>query len=295
MLPILAVLLQASTVSPPPLVRSPVVPPPVISPAPTIDTGTPPPRDWFERATPPKPRTPLPGLFTAMDYPVSAIRAAQEGTVAVMLGIDAQGRVTRCLVEESSRVLALDYAACRILRSRARFTPARNANGELVPSAVRTRIAWRLPEDRRIPLSDWNARVTLVLSGNGELKSCAEAIAGIRRVPGPNCQMFGALSGTARLAALAGGGKGNVTVILDTQLSAEGRVPPAPASGTILSRTVASLTANPGGGIAECEFLVRTGTLPANGRSCSETFAGPYERRETPTTVVVSATVVRQP
>jgi protein TonB len=47
-------------------------------------------------------------------------------------------------VSSSSGSRSLDNATCRILRSRARFTPAKGSNGQPMADTYSQRITWRL-------------------------------------------------------------------------------------------------------------------------------------------------------
>jgi hypothetical protein len=53
--------------------------------------------------------------------------------------------VIGCTIDQSSGTSALDRATCRIMRSRARYTPARDSNGNAVPSPVEEEVTWTLP------------------------------------------------------------------------------------------------------------------------------------------------------
>lgn len=79
------------------------------------------------------------------DYPADAIRNYEQGTVVYRLEINPEGRPTDCLVTESSASLSLDAVTCRLLLERARFRPARNAQGKAVSDTYSGRIVWRLP------------------------------------------------------------------------------------------------------------------------------------------------------
>jgi TonB family protein len=84
-------------------------------------------------------------LFSADDYPIEAQRNGEEGTVRAELAIDRQGRVSGCTIVNGSGHVSLDNATCRILQSRARFTPARDASGRPVPDTDLTPpVVWRL-------------------------------------------------------------------------------------------------------------------------------------------------------
>lgn len=86
-----------------------------------------------------------PALVTIADYPPSARRAGEEGTVGFALDITADGRVSACTIEASSGSAALDAATCRIMRSRARFEPARDSGGQPIPDHLQSHIRWILP------------------------------------------------------------------------------------------------------------------------------------------------------
>ncbi len=151
-------------VSPPPIVRTNVAPPPPMrvvreAPPPVVTYTAPPaPRPRPPAPPPPPPPPPPPqiatkaqsasgnlqGLISGDDYPSSAQSNEEQGTVTVRLSIGTDGRVTGCNVSSSSGSRALDSATCRILRSRARFTPARLSNGQPTTDTFTQRITWRL-------------------------------------------------------------------------------------------------------------------------------------------------------
>lgn len=83
--------------------------------------------------------------FSTDDYPASAIRAEEEGTVGVRLGLGGDGRVTSCEVITSSGSSALDLVTCRLYQKRARFAPARDKVGGAIASTYTDRVIWRLP------------------------------------------------------------------------------------------------------------------------------------------------------
>lgn len=141
-------------VTPPPLVRFESPPPPPIQTVtappviPPVAVAPPPP------APPPPPRKvqsaqsargDLRSLFSSDDYPASAQAAGAEGTVRASLTISPDGRVVGCNITQSSGNTSLDSATCNILRRRAKFTPARDSNGNPTTDTVSTpSIVWRL-------------------------------------------------------------------------------------------------------------------------------------------------------
>lgn len=93
--------------------------------------------------TPARPRSPLEALITMDDYPSSAASKGQSGTIAMKLQVGPNGRVHRCTVTRSSGIEALDETACRLIRMRARFLPARNGGGQAVTSEITYSHEWR--------------------------------------------------------------------------------------------------------------------------------------------------------
>ncbi len=144
-------------VSPPPIVQPPVVnAPPIVTapkapPVPVIQAPVapaPPP-------APPKPsaasRAQPKGSFQSPmstdDYPPSALRNNEAGTVSFKLDIGADGRVTNCTITSSSGFADLDKTACRLLTRRARFTPAKDASGAAMADSYSSRFTWQIPKD----------------------------------------------------------------------------------------------------------------------------------------------------
>ena len=140
--------------TPPPLVQTQAPPPPIqtvtqVAPPPMIPPVAPSPP-----APPPPPRKvqsaqsakgDLRSLFSADDYPASAQAAEAQGTAQAQLTISSDGRVEGCNIIKSSGNSALDSATCSILRRRAKFTPARDSNGQPTTDTITTPpITWRL-------------------------------------------------------------------------------------------------------------------------------------------------------
>jgi len=142
----------------------PVTPPPLVrmeAPTPPIQTveATPPPIPPVVAAPPAPPPPPPPhkvvsaqsakgdlrSLFSADDYPAAAQSAGAEGTAQAQLTIGPDGRVVGCNLVRSTGNGALDSATCNILRRRAKFTPARDNNGQPTTDTLTTPpIVWRL-------------------------------------------------------------------------------------------------------------------------------------------------------
>jgi len=158
---------------PPPPKDMPKVPPPPVTPPPLVQVNAPPPPIQtvtappppvyippVVAAPPPPPAPPPPahkvqsaqakgslvGLFDGEnDYPESARDANAEGTAVAQMTIGTDGRVVDCSIIRSTGNSALDAATCRIIRSRARFTPARDSNGNATTDTQQSPpITWRL-------------------------------------------------------------------------------------------------------------------------------------------------------
>jgi periplasmic protein TonB len=84
------------------------------------------------------------GRIVNSDYPRSAWRAQNEGSVTVHLTVGTSGRVTECRVARSSGDAELDSTTCRLIRERFRYEPARNSRGEPVAEVVGWRQTWWL-------------------------------------------------------------------------------------------------------------------------------------------------------
>ena len=138
----------AKTNSPPPAIvtvtHSP--PPPRLAvPAPPFPKAAPmPPDPRIVRI--PLAKGKLQDLISQDDYPASALARREEGRVGFALEVGENGRVTGCTITRSSGSRVLDVATCRLMQSRARFTPALDSNG--MPRAWRVVdvVVWGLAE-----------------------------------------------------------------------------------------------------------------------------------------------------
>jgi TonB family protein len=163
-------------VAPPPLIRNPA-PPIVVTPVapPIVYVPRPlPPAKYAPPSASAKPWTPqsvggLVSLFSTDDYPSSAVRAGEEGTTGVRLMIGTDGRVGGCDVISSSGSAALDAATCNILRRRARFRPALDAEGRPTIDYYTQRVRWVLP---RIEVRDEYGRVSFPLDPASKEPDC---------------------------------------------------------------------------------------------------------------------------
>ena len=129
---------------PMPIPQGPVIgtaPEPVPEPLPP-----PPPPPPPARIEPARAKANLASYVSDADYPTSAVRAEEQGTTRFRLAVGPDGRVAGCTVTGSSGSSALDQATCRIMKARARFTPARDGSGKATGDTVANAIRWVLPD-----------------------------------------------------------------------------------------------------------------------------------------------------
>jgi TonB family protein len=89
-------------------------------------------------------RTNLAKLFSDADYPAAAVMKGQSGRVRFALLIGEDGRVADCTIVATSGVPSLDSQACALLKTRAKFEPARDHEGKPAKDSVVGAIVWRV-------------------------------------------------------------------------------------------------------------------------------------------------------
>lgn len=95
---------------------------------------------------PARPANNAAGWITDTDYRTSWINRDMTGTAQFRLDIAANGRVEDCTITRSTGHRALDEATCRLIGKRARFTPARDRNGQMVAGSYSGAIKWQVPD-----------------------------------------------------------------------------------------------------------------------------------------------------
>jgi periplasmic protein TonB len=96
---------------------------------------------------PPQPRASAQSYISRDDYPASALAMRAQGNVRFMLVVSPNGRADGCSILASSGWAALDSATCRLMRRRARFTPAIDSHGNPTTGTISQQIRWRLPQN----------------------------------------------------------------------------------------------------------------------------------------------------
>ncbi len=140
----------------------------------------------------PTPDDALTRIDPAAHYPAAARAAGEQGVVHMELGIDAAGQVTGCKINESSLSSALDEAACALMRSDGKFSPALDSDGKPVRSVVATTFRWTLPEEaekrpggvafqreRSFPMGEpGSVTVTVLVDASGRVADCSVSNSG---------------------------------------------------------------------------------------------------------------------
>ena len=129
----------------PPIVMTNSPPPPVIYIPPESVRLTPPLAPERHIVRPPQERRSAQSLIGVDDYPASALANREEGRVGFALEVAPNGRVAGCSIVRSSGSSALDHSTCRLMRSRARFTPAMDNTGSPVTGVIEQEVTWQLP------------------------------------------------------------------------------------------------------------------------------------------------------
>jgi periplasmic protein TonB len=99
--------------------------------------------------TPPRHRK---GRIRDSDYPPEAGEEGLGGTVGVRFVVEPDGRVSRCSIDRSSGVPALDERTCALIVQRFRYDPSRDPDGRPVRATIVQNHSWLIhdlpPEDR---------------------------------------------------------------------------------------------------------------------------------------------------
>jgi hypothetical protein len=96
-------------------------------------------------AVPPQPVSSPATWVTTNDLPRQFNNMPRPLTVEMGLQLNSSGVPTNCIVLASSGEPLLDLQSCRVLMARARYSPARDANGAAIPAFVARNIRWSPP------------------------------------------------------------------------------------------------------------------------------------------------------
>jgi TonB family protein len=93
-----------------------------------------------------KPKAFLSTYVKDSDYPATATRKEEGGTVAFVLLIDEAGKIADCTLTQTSNSPTLDAQSCAIFVARAQFSPATGADGKPTRDAISSHIRWVMPD-----------------------------------------------------------------------------------------------------------------------------------------------------
>lgn len=238
--------LPAMTLPPPPLVVTPAI------------DRRPLERELFERATPAKSVAPLASYVSDHDYPATALRQGEQGTVEFALRVGKDGRASGCSILSPPASFGLEFTTCRLLTARARFEAARDKEGKAVEGAVTGRIRWVLPPATgRVP-----DRLTLrfrLLPG-GEVVNCVGEVEVDGRTSRSERKDCAAMVPPAEIVAAirlqSDAASPQVRTELRLVRSADGPLPDLGGTGArILSRSDARVAVEVDGKVSDCTVV----------------------------------------
>ena len=134
---------------PPPVETTPIqqpAPPPNLAPAPVPAAPPAPPPPRFQ-PTNPVPKSAPGSWATDNDYPTRALREERAGVTGFRVSVGADGRVSGCTITSSSGSPDLDEATCSNVTRRARFTPAKDGEGNPTTGSYSNKIRWVIPAE----------------------------------------------------------------------------------------------------------------------------------------------------
>lgn len=220
----------------------------------------------IDRTRPPE-ATPLggslQGLISGDDYPEEALDRGDQGKVGILVHVDAGGAVRDCIVEESSGSAILDKKTCALMRQRAKFKPAVDAQGRATTGEFRTRIVWAIAEDSRMPSDPWTSRTIITFTPDGRPLSCRRELEGaLKPAPGtaaPACSPD-ELTGIPRKIGDLPGAIG--TLVIEESFTNRRVRAPLAVGDLLVSRQVVSLDINADGHLTSCKIIERSGAAP---------------------------------
>jgi TonB family protein len=222
---------------------------------------------------------PLNQLFSSADYPLRARRHRLEGTVQFRLEIDSEGNIASCDIVGSSGSPALDAATCRVVRERARFSPAVDSRGQPLPDTVNATVHWRMT-DIEPPMRFARERAVTTISWSEPDPICTEVYNGepMGRLSASEC-----MSDYYSLATAVRDTRGGLEFAVLTEIIPDGDS----ASGTGLQDhgervwfEEVELTVAPDGRISDCRSI-RSETSPAFPHEAGQDYCQMYVRADT--------------
>ena len=202
------------------------------------------------------------------DYPAAAIRRRAQGEVGFRLTVGASGQPTACTIISPSNDESLDQVTCALVLSRARFRPARNANGLPVEDTYVSRVRWAVDE-RDFLIGIEPVRVVNFLRAEPfDLVTCQIVLEGPRTssAEGFGCDIDFSHDQVRRFARRF---RGRVVEVADSiGYAPEPGPAPAPTAeplGNLYARTEVRITVSPSGNVVGCQTIRRSRIGSASG------------------------------
>lgn len=164
------------------------------------------------------------------DYPPSALRDEEVGTVGVELAVDPQGGVRGCkVIAPVSPVL--DARTCELLLLRAGFHPTLDGRGIPIAAAWRGTFKWQIEDEPQQPMAiaNWLSIGIVKLDAAGVATQCEqEKFEALKDRPGGQCNAFPLGKKQLAFAGFVGIGKPH-TIMVESTLTFD--TAPAPVYG----------------------------------------------------------------
>jgi periplasmic protein TonB len=254
---------QSAAADPAPALSGPPIVSPPLNPRPSSPPPPPPP-PVYTVPSPPSSQIPAgPGVVRRPvaidrvswididDYPAAALRNEEQGLVMTILTIGVDGRVSDCRITFSSQSPALDAATCRLFRSRARYRPARDANGDPIAGQAREQVRWVLPAE---PVAFTpSAALVVVRQAHGRVGTCRPARASDgSRLATETCNTFAPVGPAAPEAVARGRPRFAISMEVEVDGAPPADVPELPAGLRLAVEAEAVVELEDSGLISTC-------------------------------------------
>ena len=192
------------------------------------------------------------GWVTDDDYPLNANRMGLEGVAGYRLGVDEKGCTVKCEITLSTAFEELDLETCAVLRKRARFTPARAADGTDIPATFDGKLTWKLPEQPFRKAKPWTARATARFAANGTLLGCRSSGSGEAVAVAQFCR-YAFLLDPGHVAKLRGAVAGPYSILFRGGARFDGSAPALEQDkGLLITKATIRFVIAPDGLVSSC-------------------------------------------
>lgn len=99
---------------------------------------------WRALRSRPMPLNPVGQWMSSEDYPILENEFGVGGNLMLRLNVRPDGSIENCVALSRGKLKELDKSTCRALTSRAKFQPATDSAGNLVPAPFVVEVVFRL-------------------------------------------------------------------------------------------------------------------------------------------------------